>query len=164
MKTQQLSKFIKSALLTVLASASIFGCSKNSSDNTPVTPIYTYSNGICYSNNGQQVASTLCTNNGYQLIGGNCIQTSTNQVVTPSLCTQGVNSQYQYVNGQCISLVNGQAVTPTLCQNTGVGVAQACYGWYQNASGQQGYCNGPGSGCGGMTLTELSTGRQVICQ
>lgn len=116
------------------------GCAKTNNDRQTTTTAnvgtYQLVNGLCYSNNGQQVPANYCS------------QTS--------------NTGYQLYNGQCIQTTNGQPVQANYCTQTGVGVtSQACYGSYYY-NGQLGTCNG--SNCSGYTLISASNGQQVYCQ
>lgn len=75
-------------------------------------------------------------NNGYQMMGSTCIQTSTQQPVPNSYCMMGANP-YQMINNQCYQMINGQPVgqpvNQTLCyNNTG-------YGGYPNGGYNGGY-------------------------
>jgi hypothetical protein len=115
-------QFLILSLVMVLAAT---GCGKKSSS----TPNY-YTSGY----------------GAYQMIGGQCMQTGTNQVVQPQYCQ---NQGYGGYPGQ----YPGQ-----------VGAAKQCYGQYifmGYGYPQQGTCNG--QNCAGYQLQEVATGQQVNC-
>ncbi|OYZ18635.1 MAG: hypothetical protein B7Y39_13365 [Bdellovibrio sp. 28-41-41] len=98
-------------------------------------------NGVtCVDVNNNPVAQSLCTQagvgNGYQILGGNCIQTYTGQVVSYSYCT-GVAG---YNPNQC----------------SGIFLKYLGYGMTSYL-----YCQG--SNCSGQTLIEYTTGVQKVC-
>lgn len=98
-------------------------------------------NGVtCVDVNNIPVAQNLCTQsgvgNGYQILGGNCIQTFTGQPVDYSYCT-GVAG---YNPNQC----------------SGIFLKYLGYGMTSYL-----YCQG--SNCSGQTLIEYTTGVQKVC-
>ncbi len=166
MKTLNLTNLAKLALglLVVLSVA----CDKKGGDSTPVgaTANYAYVNGSCHdTTTNTAVAANLCANvliNGaYRYDGATCRDTAGN-VVTTTLCTQGiyttgVNSQY-HLNGVTCVDINNNPVAQTLCTQMGVNTQYQILGGnciytytgqavsYQYCSGVAGYnpnmCNG----------------------
>lgn len=155
MKTNKLTKILKGTLLTLTAALSLWSCSKNSSDKNVTT--YSMQNGQCVlSSTGQVVNQTLC-NNLYTLnANGTCVVTATGQQVNVSLCNNIGNgvAQYTYQNGMCVNISTNQTVQPYQ-----TGMSQQCYGTFTNGY-QTNQCNG---NCAGYTLLDLSTCRIVNC-
>ena len=105
MKT--LSKLLKIAVLLTTISL-VVGCNQSSTNRATGivgTGAYTYNTaGQCVVNGTSQVVdSYYCqyssTNTGYQYINGQCMQTSTGQIVTPTLCTSAYGGASQQCNG-----------------------------------------------------------------
>ncbi len=190
MKTK--NKFIKLVFLSLLAILQT-SCSKdsNSSSTANVAAVsYTMNNGYCYSNTGQQVATSYCssTNNGYYLSNGYCYSSTTGQTVNNSYCSstngyymsngycysssgQAVSTSYcnstttgyTWNNGYCYSTSTGQTVNNSYCSNS-TGSSQQCVGYYyyyNNSGYTTVYCNG--ADCRGYTLLNQQ-GTQVSCQ
>ncbi len=93
MKTNILTKWtvaVVSSLLMVGTVACNSGGGGSSSAAT--TNPYYMSNGQCYATGGQVTALSNCNNlanNGYSLVNGQCVYTSTNQVVAAQNCNMG---------------------------------------------------------------------------
>jgi hypothetical protein len=103
-------------------------------------------------------------NTGYQMnTYGQCVQTSTGQIVQSNLCTNGLNTGYQLNQfGQCVQASTGQQVQYSFCQQGNTGVGQQCYGNYMY-NGQI-YACGIQYNCSGYTVTNPQTGQSVYCK
>ncbi len=100
----------------VLVTLLLAHCGNSGSGSTAATT-YSMSNGLCYSNSGQQVATTYCnSSNGYYLSNGSCYSSS-GQAVSTTYCNS-TGSGYYLSNGACYNSA-GQQVTTTSCYNSG---------------------------------------------
>ncbi len=188
MKTHNLK--LKSLFAIALSVLALVACNKKEDNNAATPTSYQMINGMCYNNQNQVVATTLCTNNGYYMSNGYCYNTA-GQIVTTTLCQQTntgyymnngycyntagqivstmlcqqTNTGYYMSNGYCYSST-GQIVNTALCTNNGGGIyGQQCYGSYLYQASywsQMVWCNG--SNCRGYTLYEMNSGRSVTCQ
>lgn len=142
------------ATLTSLFALGLFGCGSSGSSGS----------------SGGGTTAVVSTGYSYNTYG-QCVQTSTGQIVTSTYCTTA-NTGYSYnTSGQCIQTSTGQIVTTAYCQTgyattgygtTGYGTTYGqCVGYYYY-NGQLSYCNG--YNCRGYTLISAQTGQQVTCQ
>gem|GEM_PF-1783148 len=159
--------------------------------SAPAASPYTWSNGVCMGPGGVQANPQLCqtANNGYTWNGTQCMGPG-NVPAAPQFCQNQQqcnpvgyqnggyqNNGYQnggYQNGYNSGYPNGYnngynngygsqlPSNNTYCPPTaGGGQYQQCYGQYYFSS-QMIYCSG--QNCRGYTMTEATSGRQVVCQ
>lgn len=177
MKTNLLSSSLKNFFLYFAAASALAlaGCNNGGGGggSAPAAPAYTWSNGVCIGPGGVQVNPQLCqtSNNGYTWNGFQCMGPG-NVPAAPQYCQNqqqcnpvgyqnggypngygsgypnGYGSQYPNNNNYCPPTNNG-------------GQYQQCYGQYY-FSGQIISCRG--QDCRGYTMTEVTSGRQVLCQ
>jgi hypothetical protein len=139
MKTQLKFLFVFMMALTA------FGCSKK---NNNTNPTYGYGNGI------------------YQWNGSTCVQTSTGQTVPTTYCQN--QNQYgggmygnQYGGGYTGGGMIGGGYSGGIYGQIGYGSGSGmCYGIY-SYMGRIGQCYG--YNCRGYVMTEVATGRTMMC-
>lgn len=176
----------KLALLFSLAALTLLGFSCAKKDNNNTTSYQLNVSGQCVDQNGNIVAYSYCSSYGYGYsynTYGQCVQTSTGQIVAQNLCQNSGNGMYSCVqtttgtqvpnqyclNGSygysCVQTTTRQAVQSYLCQQSTTGggvIQQQCYGAYRYTDGQIYQC-GITVNCSGALMTSVNTGQQVQC-
>lgn len=171
-------------LILILISGLVISCQKNDSNSNTPAPVvvtahqYGYNNGVCYDYTANVNADpSLCsqqynnTNNGYYWNGVNCMSSYNGQIVTSNFCNNNYynnfNNNTRWVNGQCVNNA-GQVVNQYYCASQAyTGQCQGLYISYKEVGSYFQYYRTYqcwGSNCRGKTLTEYSTGREVLCQ
>lgn len=108
--------------------------------------------------------NTATISSGYHWSGTNCLDVN-NQIVAQTLCTQSGTNGYQILGGNCIQSYTGMSVPYSYCVGVSGYNPNQCSGIFMKylGYGVTSYLYCQGSNCSGQTLIEYTTGIQKTC-